>query len=230
MTMTQQNRFFQQAILLGAMLCGMAACGGGKDGSPTSPSPTPTTPATRIIQITGDLSFGDLLVGDSATRPITIRNTGAGPLTITGLTGPAGFTASWTSGQILAGGSQDVSVRFSPTEVKSYVGTLTINGDQTSGQNTVPINARGVAPLFTRSGTGNTVFDMPTTVSRIHIVGTYNGNSSNFIVRIGGRLVVNELLGTGWSQTRYDGVHLTSGGVVEITNSSGVAWTFEEVR
>jgi hypothetical protein len=57
------------------------------------------------------------------------------------------------------------------------------------------------------------------------------GFSSNFIVRIGGRLTVNELLGAGWNQTRYDGTLLTGGGgVVSITNSSGVNWSFEEVR
>jgi hypothetical protein len=52
--------------------------------------------------------------------------------------------------------------------------------------------------------------------------------TSNFIVRIGGRLVVNEIL----RETRfYTGIHLTNGGgVVEITNSNFIRWTFTEVR
>jgi len=85
-------------------------------------------------------------------------------------------------------------------------------------------------PLFTRSGSGDTVFDMPTTVARVRITGTYTGTSSNFIVRIAGALVVNELLGTSWGLTSFEGTYLTSGGVVAITNSTGVAWTFTEVR
>ena len=73
------------------------------------------------------------------------------------------------------------------------------------------------------------VFDMPTYVSRVRVVGTYTGYSSNFIVHVGGRLLVNELLGTGWGTTRYDGTLLTTGGVVEITHSSGVSWSFTQV-
>lgn len=74
------------------------------------------------------------------------------------------------------------------------------------------------------------VFDMPTTVSRIRITGTYPGSSSNFMVDIDGRSVVNEIIGTSEVPPSSDGIYLTGGGVVAITNSSGVAWTFTEVR
>jgi hypothetical protein len=77
---------------------------------------------------------------------------------------------------------------------------------------------------------GNTVFDMPASISRVRIVGVYRASSSNFIVRVGGRLIVNELVGRSWGQERYEGVHLVTGGVTEITNSSGVEWSFVEVR
>jgi len=66
-------------------------------------------------------------------------------------------------------------------------------------------------------------------VERVRVIGTYTGYSSNFIVWVGGDLLVNELLGTGWGQTRYDGTLLTTGGVVEIIHSSGVSWSFTEV-
>lgn len=78
---------------------------------------------------------------------------------------------------------------------------------------------------WTRSGSGDTVFDMPTYIRRVRVVGTYSSYSSNFIVKVGGSLLVNELLGTGWGTTRYEGVLLTTGGVVAITNSSGVSWS-----
>jgi hypothetical protein len=74
------------------------------------------------------------------------------------------------------------------------------------------------------------VFDMPTYVTRVRITGSYSGYSSNFIVHIGGRSVVNELLGTGWGPTTFDGTYATSGGVTETLHSSGVAWSFTEVR
>ena len=86
-------------------------------------------------------------------------------------------------------------------------------------------------PLFMQAGSGDTVFDMPTSVSRIHITGDYPGFTTNFIVKIGGHLIVNELLGTAWPDgPHFEGTYLTSGGVTEITNSTGVAWTFTEIR
>ena len=87
-------------------------------------------------------------------------------------------------------------------------------------------------PLFTASGIGDNVFDMPTSVARVKITGDYPSNCSNFIVKIGGRLVVNEILGTCSIAVgpHFEGTYVTTGGVVEITNSTGVAWTFTEVR
>lgn len=198
--------------------------------SPTTPTdPPPTT--TRIIRLEATLEFGEIPIGTTADRTLRIYNSGNAPLAVTGLTGPSGYTASWTSGTIAPGASEGVTVRFSPTAAQAYNGTLTVTANHTSGGNTTPISGRGLRELFTRSGTGDNVFDMPADVARVRIVGTYPGFSSNFIVRIGGRLIVNELLGTGWSTTRYDGTLLTGGGgTVAITNSSGVAWSFEEVR
>lgn len=85
---------------------------------------------------------------------------------------------------------------------------------------------------WSHTGTGDAVFTMPADVARVHVVATYAGNASNFIVWIDStRLLVNELLGTGFGQTTYDGTLLTGGGgVVSITKSSGVVWSFTEVR
>jgi hypothetical protein len=175
------NRTFAAVLLFT-----LAACGGGNDGGGSPTGPTPTT-ATRIITITGDLTFGPVSVGASANRSMRIANSGTDTLTVTGMTGPNGYTASWTSGAIPPGGSQDVAVRFSPTEPRSYDGRLTVNGNHTSGINTISLFGNGDAPPWTMSGTGNTVFDMPTRVSRVKITGTYTGFSSNFIIRVGGR-------------------------------------------
>lgn len=86
-------------------------------------------------------------------------------------------------------------------------------------------------PLFTIAGSGDNVFDMPTTVARVKVTADYPGRTSNFIVKIAGRLVVNELIGDAWPNGRhFEGTYVTTGGVTEITNSSGVAWTFTEIR
>ena len=200
--------------------------------SPTGPS-TPSEPS-RVIAISGDLSFGDVEVGATVERTMRISNSGNTAMNVSSLSVTSGsaLTATWLTGVIAAGGGQDVVMRFTPTASGPVSGTIRVNADHTAGNNQVAFSGRGVrtGPLWQYFGGGNTVFDMPTSISRVRIVGTYTGNSSNFIIYIGGRLVVNELVGRSWNQERYEGVHATTGGVVEIRNSSGVQWSFTEVR
>lgn len=125
------------------------ACGGSSD-SPTTPTPT----TTRIINVSGNLAFGDVNVGSSRDVTMTISNSGTAALTVSGLTVSGGLapllTASFTSGTIAAGATQSVSLRFAPTAAGSLSGTLTVNADQTSGTNSIAISGNGVS-----SATGN---------------------------------------------------------------------------
>jgi hypothetical protein len=141
--------------------CLSAACGGNSSPSPTMPSTTTTVP-TRIIGLSGNLASGNVTVGQSATTTLTVTNGGNSTLTVSGMTITSGletvFTTSWASGAIPAGGSQHVSTRFAPTVAQSYGGTVTVNGDQTSGTNTIAISGTGVAQAtttFTVSGVVN---------------------------------------------------------------------------
>jgi hypothetical protein len=96
----------------------------------------------------------------------------------------------------------------------------------------VPIEPIQVLSVpYSRAGIGDMVFDIPANVTRIRIQGTYAGSSSNFMIGIAGRNVVNELLGSSYSVTSYDGTYLIKGGgTVEIINSSGVAWSFAQLQ
>jgi len=86
------------------------------------------------------------------------------------------------------------------------------------------------ASPWSSCGTGDTVFDMPTRVERVKIAADYSEHSSNFIVKIGGDLMVNELIDTGYDSTHFEGTYLTDGGAVEILHSSGVRSCFTEGR
>lgn len=131
------------AVLVALILS--ASCG---KSSPTAP----TTP-TRIINITGNLGFGQMTVGDTAQRTVQVANTGTGDMTVTaigsnGLTIDASenpFSASWISGTIVAGGSQSITIFFHPTKVQSYVGNFVVQCDCTGGFNTLPLTANVVA-------------------------------------------------------------------------------------
>jgi hypothetical protein len=180
------------------------------------------------------MNFGTIYIGSSFEATLRIYNDGNEALNITGMTGPGAgsvVSASWTSGTIAPGTSQTSTLRFTPTTPQTYTGTLTVNGNQTSGTNTVPFSAIGEyppRPPFSRSGSGNTVFDMPPGVTRLLIRGRWTGrDNSNFIVHVGGRTVVNEILRT---SITYEGVHAVSGTTVEIVNSGAIEWSFQEIQ
>jgi len=104
----------------------------------------------RVISLSGNLTFGSVALNGNATQTLTITNKGFGKLNVSGITYPSGFTGAW-SGQIAPGGSQNVVVKFSPTQLKTYNGTITISSDATSGNNTIILNGTGSASSPTPS-------------------------------------------------------------------------------
>jgi hypothetical protein len=146
------KRLFVLAILLAA-----AACGG--HDAPTAPTAPSGPTETRVIALSGNLAFGNVTVGSTATATLHIANTGNAALTVTAVQANGSISAvihaDVAGGAIAAGASRDVTVTFTPTAVQAYSGTLVVTGDQTSGANTLAISGAGVAAAFTVSGVVN---------------------------------------------------------------------------
>lgn len=138
-------RSFLRGVLLFALAA--SACGGQEN--PTAPTPVPAAAAaqtaSRVVSLSGSLTFGSVEVGRTAESTLTVANSGTAALSVSGITAPDGFTVNWTSGTIAPGGSQQVVVRFAPTAARSYTGALTVNGDQTAGTNTIELAGSGAA-------------------------------------------------------------------------------------
>ena len=143
----------RRAALVLALLT--TACGGGPSSTPTAPTaPTPDATATRIIALSGNVAFGNVLVGSSATASLTIGNNGNSSLTWTGLsTGTTVVTASATSGTVAAGAAAAVTLTFTPTVAQNYAGTLTATSDATSGTNTMAFSGTGTTAAPPPGGT-----------------------------------------------------------------------------
>ena len=101
-------------------------------------------PPTQVIALSGDLSFGNVLVGETKQRTLTIANTGSAPLTVSGISYPKGFSGDW-DGMILAGNSHDVILSFSPTTLGSYSGIIFVDFDSNGGNNTLRVTGIGTA-------------------------------------------------------------------------------------
>jgi hypothetical protein len=102
--------------------------------------------AAKTIGLSGNLGFGSVQAMQTAARTLLINNSGDGPINVSGISCPSGFSGSW-SGTIPAGGSHGVTVSFTPAGQFAYNGTLSVNSDANSGGNTMPISGTGYWPL-----------------------------------------------------------------------------------
>lgn len=81
-----------------------------------------------------------------------------------------------------------------------------------------------------KSGTGDTAFEIPSSVKKIRIQAAAIGGVTNFFVKIDGVPIVTKVIGPTEVPTDYSGDHLIGdGGTVQITFSSGATWKFTEI-
>lgn len=106
-------------------------------------------PGTSIISLSGSLDYEDVEINSTKNKVLTISNTGNSTINVSDIVLPEGYTADWESGEIKAEESQEVNITFSPTDIKSYAGTITVESDATLGENTIAISGTGI-----KDGTG----------------------------------------------------------------------------
>ena len=97
---------------------------------------------TKVIGLSGNLAYGNVTVGQTSNRTLTISNTGNAALTVASISYPSGFSGTW-NGTVTAGGSQNVTVTFAPMSVGGYGGNLTVSSDATTGTSTRTISGTG---------------------------------------------------------------------------------------
>ena len=117
-------------------------------------SGTGTTISAPAISLSGNLSFGNVQIGNSSTKTLTITNTGNATLNVSSINLPSGFTGNY-NGSITAGNSKNVTITFSPTSTTTYGGTITVNSNASSGTNTISCSGTGTtvsAPAISLSG------------------------------------------------------------------------------
>jgi hypothetical protein len=134
-------------------------------------------PVTKIVSLSGNLAFGNVTVNSSLQSTLTISNAGNSTMTVSSISYPSGFSGNW-SGPIAAGGSQPVTVTFSPTSATTYGGTVTVNSDATGGGNIISASGAGVNRIISLSG--NLAFGNVTVNSSVQSTLTINnaGNST----------------------------------------------------
>ena len=85
------------------------------------------------------------------------------------------------------------------------------------------------APAFTRSGTGPGFFTLPASVAAVRVQTNAPTSAEHFTVYVGGRLVVNEVLGVP-ELPAFSGSFLVAGGAqVEIRDGAAVQWAITAI-
>jgi hypothetical protein len=111
-----------------------------------------TPPGVGLAPTT--LSFvGQILNTTSAAQPVTLKNTGSGPLTINSIVASGDFAQTSTGATacpinpatLAAGATCTINVTFTPTAVGPRAGTLTVTDNANGSPQTVPLTGTGVA-------------------------------------------------------------------------------------
>jgi Bacterial Ig-like domain (group 2) len=205
----------KQFIIAVALLS--AACGGSSPTAPSAPPPA-TTPTLTSVSMSAALTS---LKQKGQTTPITVTGTFSN-----GTTSVVTSTCSnWQTDNPAVATVNSAGVI---TALATGTATATTTCQGVFGRGLITLN---LLPdeLWLRSGSGNTVFNLPNYVTRVHIQGRWQQrDTSNFIVHVNGLSLINEILRT---SITYDGTHVVpAGGLIEIVSSSAIDWTFTEVR
>jgi Leucine-rich repeat (LRR) protein len=114
------------------------------------------------LQITGNLNFGEVMVGNNSATNITIYNNGTTPINVSTIEFVNLLNTcevdGFTNGMIEPGTSKSTLVRFTPTEVKEYSGYLQVNNDSDQENNTIAITGIGIENTGSMSLSGNLNF------------------------------------------------------------------------
>ncbi|HUN82740.1 MAG TPA: choice-of-anchor D domain-containing protein [Terracidiphilus sp.] len=107
-----------------------------------------STPTLTVSSTT--VAFGNLTVGQTATKTVTLSSTGTAPVTISGLSIVGSlFTSSGITTPLTLnpGQSATLTLSFYASQVSNFTGVLTISSNSSTGNLVVNMTASGLSPL-----------------------------------------------------------------------------------
>lgn len=96
-----------------------------------------------IISLAGNLNFGDIEIGTSASADLTISNDGNSVLNIDSISFPLGFSGNW-SGTIASKQNKTISIKFRPEKEILYSGNILVYSNASGGINTISVSGSGI--------------------------------------------------------------------------------------
>ena len=123
----------------------------------------PGSEDSPVITLSTDaLDFGDIGIGQDSVMTVTMSSSGGADLEVSSIDLPEGFLANWESGTIEVDESVELSITFSPTEAKSYDGTIVIYSNAETGMDSIEVFAQGSLPTaIEKESISNTITIYP---------------------------------------------------------------------
>lgn len=131
------------------------------------------------------LSFGNTLVGSSASQATTLTNSGTGGLTISQATitgagfNVSGFTRAVT---LAAGESLTLNVSFAPATTGSVTGSLSVVSNATSSPATIVLTGTGVQPQISVVPASVSFANVPVGVTNTQSLSIKNPGTANLSI------------------------------------------------
>jgi hypothetical protein len=153
------------------------------------------------------LTFSNQLVGaSSSAQPVTLTNSGDGPLTISGITVTGDFGQTNTCGGTLAPNSSCfINITFTPAATGSRAGSLSLSSNSSVAVSPVTLAGTGVAPSAVLSPASLSFTNQAVSTSSVAQAVTLSNPGS-------ATLVINSIGVTGdFSQTNNCGASLVAG-------------------
>ena len=126
----------------------------------TGKGTTPVVTGVAIEISPSTVSFGNVAMGQSATKTVTLTNTGTEALSVSGIAvAGTGFTASGPHLPIslASGQSTSISAVFKPTTGNADKGTITITSNAAGSPSLVALSGTGTTPAAALTVTPSTV-------------------------------------------------------------------------
>ena len=117
------------------------------DNDPSSPQTVRLTGTGTAVSLSpGKMNFGNQAINtSSATQFVTIKVSGVNPVNVGAIVASASYSVTNTCGtSIVGGGSCKIGVTFTPTQIGSVPGTLTINDADLSSPQIVNLSGTGI--------------------------------------------------------------------------------------
>jgi hypothetical protein len=126
--------------------------------NPTTTIALTVTASGPVVTLTPtSLVFGNTVVGTTATgKTVKLTNTGSSTLNISSIVVSGDFapvTSTKPCGSTLAAGANCIiKVTFTPTQLGTRTGNITINDNASNSPQTVPLSGTGIAPVTLTPG------------------------------------------------------------------------------